>query len=215
MKRTRLCRVFFLGIANHLAIYMIQNVIKYNTLDRNVVPEDFLHQERNPVHLVLDNIRSAFNVGSAFRTGDATRVEKIHLGGISAAPPNSKLEKTALNSTQVVPWQYYHKTTEAIQELKKNQVTICAVELTSASVDFWEYSFPKPVALVFGHEVLGVGEDVLQMADTCLYIPMYGKKTTINVSTALGVVLFEVLRQWKSLESPKLDKHFHEAIPGI
>lgn len=173
-----------------------KNVVKFNTLDRPGEPEEFLNQTRNPIHLVLDNIRSAFNVGSAFRTSDAACIEKIYLGGISAAPPHSKVEKTALKSTESVPWQYYRHTKEAIEDLKKNNIVVCSVELTSASVNFWEYAFPKPVALVFGHELLGVDEEILRLSDCCLSIPMYGKKTTLNVSTSLGVVLFEVLRQW-------------------
>ncbi len=170
-----------------------EQIIKYNTLDR-------LEQNtpiRTPIHLVLDNIRSAFNVGSAFRTGDAVCVEKIYLTGISAYPPNPKLEKTALSSTMSVPWQYYSKTSQAIAELKEKKISICAVELTSASVNFWDYSFSKPVALVFGHELDGVSEEVLAAADACLYIPMFGRKSTLNVSTSLGVAMFEVLRQWE------------------
>ncbi len=173
--------------------YMTSNpIIKYNTLDR-----ECSESLRTPIHLVLDNVRSAFNVGSAFRTADAVRLEKIYLTGISAYPPNPKLEKTALTSTESVPWQYYKTTNLAIAELKAKKIPICAVELTSASIDFWHFSFPNPVALVFGHELEGVGDEVLQQADACVAIPMYGKKTTLNVSTSLGVVLFEVLRQWE------------------
>ena len=145
----------------------------------------------------MDNVRSAFNVGSAFRTADAAGVEKIHLCGIAAYPPNPKLEKTALGSTQVVPWQYFSTTTEAITDLKRQKIPICLVELATESVSMWEFQFPRPVALVFGHEVYGVSEELFGMADACVYIPMHGRKATLNVSTAVGIVLFEVLRQWQ------------------
>ena len=170
-------------------------VVKFNQKDLEDALVSTPH--RHHIHLVLDNIRSAFNVGSAFRTADAALVEQLYLGGISACPPNGKLEKTALGSTTVVPWKYYQSTLDAIRELKQNSVPICAVELTSASIDLWQYHFPQPVALVFGHEVYGIDEDIIAMADDFVHIPMYGKKTTLNVSTALGIVLFEVLRQWK------------------
>lgn len=158
-----------------------------------------LHQRlRNPIHVVLDNIRSAYNVGSAFRTADAICAEKIYLCGICAYPPNAKLQKTALGSTEVVPWQYYRNTRLAIEELKSQNIPICLVELTSKSIEFWEYDFPQPVALVFGHEVYGIEEEIFPLADAFISIPMYGKKTTLNVSTALGVILFEALKAARS-----------------
>ena len=168
-------------------------VVKFTIQDPDLV-QDF--QKRKPVYLVLDNIRSAFNVGSAFRTGDATCVEQICICGISAYPPNPKLDKTALGSTKTVPWKYYKSTVEAIDELKAKKIHICSVELTNSSSNLWEYDFPEPVALVFGHEVYGISNDVLYKSDSFVYVPMYGKKATLNVSTTLGVALFEVLRQY-------------------
>lgn len=176
---------------------MSKSVIKYNTHDLDVNPDILREGPRHPIHLVLDNVRSAFNVGSAFRTSDAAKVQKIYLGGITAYPPNKKLQKTALGSTEVVPWQYYNSTALAIKELKENNIPVYAVELTNSSNNFWEFSFPKPSALVFGHEVYGVDEDILSLVDDFIYIPMHGKKTSLNVSTSLGIVLFEVLRQWQ------------------
>jgi tRNA G18 (ribose-2'-O)-methylase SpoU len=169
---------------------------------RKITSKDFPkaaeYGERHPVSVVLDNIRSTFNVGSAFRTGDAAGIEKLYLCGISAYPVNSKIDKTALGSTEVVPWQYYKTTAAALHELKQRKIPVCIVELTTESVGLWEYQFPKPAALVFGHELYGVSDEILDLADAFIYIPMYGKKTTVNVSTALGIVLFEVLRQWNT-----------------
>ena len=155
---------------------------------------------RNPVHLVLDNLRSAYNVGSAFRTSDATCVQKIYLTGMCAYPPNAKLAKTALGSTDTVPWQYYPKTIEAIEDIKSKNIPICIVELATESTNFWDFKYPQPVALVFGHELFGVSEEIFPLGDAFIHIPMYGKKATLNVASALAVVLFEVIRQWKHVD---------------
>ena len=173
-------------------------VDKYTVLDKNMTKEELSNLERAPLYFVLDNIRSAFNVGSAFRTADAGSVAQICICGISAYPPNRKLAKTALGATDSVPWKYYDTTTEAIEDLKSQGISICIVELTSRSENFWEHSFAKPTALVFGHEVTGVSEEVLELADHFVHIPMHGKKSTLNVATSVGVVMFEVLRQWNS-----------------
>lgn len=172
-------------------------VDKYTVLDKNMTKEELASIERVPLYFVLDNIRSAFNVGSAFRTADAGSIKQICLCGISCYPPNKKLAKTALGATDSVPWKYYESTTDAIYELQNSGVEICVVELTSCSKNFWEHSFKNPTALVFGHEVTGVSEAVLPLANHFVHIPMHGKKSTLNVATSLGVVMFEVLRQWK------------------
>ncbi len=175
---------------------MNSEIIKHNLLDNLNQDSDTKSPQRFPLHLVLDNVRSAFNVGSAFRTGDAARVEKIHLCGITAYPPNKKLEKTALGATDSVPWQYHSQTIDAINQLKAEKIPICVVELTNRSVNFWEYDFPQPVALVFGHEVTGVSDKVLPLADSFIHLPMHGAKVTMNVATVLGITLFEAVRQW-------------------
>ena len=174
---------------------MQDQVEKITSLDRDLDTEKLKAGKRHGIHLVLDNIRSAFNVGSIFRTADAACVQKIHLCGISAYPPNAKLQKTALGSTETVPWKYYETTLDAIKELKAKKIPICLVELTTKSINLWDYKFEEPVALVFGHEVYGISEDVFDLADHFVSIPMYGKKTTLNVSNALSIVLFEALRQ--------------------
>lgn len=172
-------------------------VDKYTVLDKNIGKEE-LSMKRVPLYLILDNIRSAFNVGSAFRTSDACCLQEIHLCGISAYPPNKKLEKTALGAMDSVPWKYYEKTIDSINELKQQGVSICVVELTSRSVNFWEHDFQKPTALVFGHEVTGVSDEILPLANHYVHVPMHGKKSTLNVATSIGVVLFEVMRQWRT-----------------
>ena len=152
--------------------------------------------ERQPVHVVLDNIRSAFNVGSIFRTSDAGAVSQIWLSGMTAFPPNDRLSKTALGAEDYVPWTYRRKALSAVEELRAADVLVVAVELTDDAVDYREFQWQQPVALVFGHEVDGVRSEVLENCDAAVRIPMRGYKNTINVATAFGIVLFEVLRQW-------------------
>lgn len=154
---------------------------------------------RNPVHVVLDNLRSAFNVGSIFRTSDAGAVEHIHLCGMSAHPPHKKLEKTALGAFDYVPWTYHERTADALDALKAQGIHSVAIEVTQDAESLLECPWPKPVAIVFGNEVTGINEKVLRRCDRAVRIPMHGYKNSMNVATAFGVVLFEVLRRWDTL----------------
>ena len=151
---------------------------------------------RHPVHVVLDNLRSAFNVGSIFRTADAGAVAHIHLCGMSAHPPHRKLEKTALGAFDYVPWTYYERTTDALDALAVAQIPRVAIEVTDGAVPMRDFAWPSPVALVFGNEVTGIGERALAKCDGVVKIPMHGYKNTINVATAFGVVLYQVLGAW-------------------
>jgi len=145
---------------------------------------------------VLDNLRSAFNVGSIFRTSEAARVAELVLCGITPYPPNEKLDRTALGTVHRVPWRHCLNTEEAIRELKGRGTAVWACELTTGAVSIRRVRFPRPLALVFGHEVAGVGPAALSAADGVLEIPLYGRKNSLNVATTFGIVVFEVLRQW-------------------
>ena len=145
--------------------------------------------------MVLDNVRSAFNVGSIFRAADACGVGTMHLCGITAAPPNAKLDKTALGATEFVPWEYFRSTHEAVDRLESDEIPVFSVEVREDSVPLWEFRFPEKAGIVFGHETWGVSKDVLERSDAVLHLPMLGIKNTLNVSTACGIVLFEALRQ--------------------
>lgn len=165
-----------------------------------MVPRDRLPAiERRPVHVVLDNLRSAFNVGSIFRTADAGAVAHVHLCGMTAAPPNLKLAKTALGAFDYVPWTYHERTEDALEHLAQQGVPVVALEVAPDAANVFAFDWPRPVALVFGNEVTGVGETVLARADRLAAIPMGGYKNSINVATAFGVVLYEVLRRWGDL----------------
>ena len=147
------------------------------------------------LHVVLDNIRSVFNVGSFFRTADAVGSTKLYLCGITATPDNPKIVKTALGATESVEWEYFDNTLDAIKQLKKDDVPIFVVELTPQAEHFQKIQYPDTVALVFGHERKGVSELVLQNADKVVFIPMSGIKESLNVSVAGGIIMYEA--RWR------------------
>ena len=152
--------------------------------------------QRNPVHVVLDNLRSAYNVGSIFRTSDAGAVEHIHLCGMSAHPPHRKIEKTALGAFEYVPWTYYERTSDALEALHGQGITVVGVEVAPAAIPHTSFVWPSPVAIVFGNEVTGIPDKILARCDVAVCIPMQGYKNSINVATAFGIVLYEIIRQW-------------------
>ena len=145
------------------------------------------------IHIVLDNIRSAFNVGSIFRSADgAGNVKKIYLCGITTDIDNPKLDKTALGATDMIPSQHYDTTLEAIEELKEKGISIYCVELTKDAQNFQKIEYPKKVALVFGHEKKGVDPEILKRADKIIYIPMRGRKESLNVANCASIILYEI-----------------------
>jgi 23S rRNA (guanosine2251-2'-O)-methyltransferase len=154
---------------------------------------------RNPVHVILDNIRSAFNVGSIFRTSDAGAIAHVHLCGMTAYPPNLKLAKTALGAFDYMPWTHHEKTLEAVTHVQSDGIPVVAIEITEDAVPLYEFEWSKPVAILFGNEVRGVSPEVLDACDATVKIPMHGYKNSINVATAFGVVLYEILRGWHAL----------------
>lgn len=153
---------------------------------------------RQPVHVVLDNIRSAFNVGSIFRTADAGAVAHIHLCGMSAHPPHHKLAKTALGAFEYVPWTYYERTKDCIAALREQGIMVAGIEVAPNAKSMHEITWPQPVAIIFGNEVNGIHVDNLARCDEVVQIPMQGYKNSINVATAFGVVLYAILGQWKA-----------------
>ena len=159
-------------------------------------PKEIAPLPRLPLHVVLDNIRSAFNVGSMFRTADACAVERLHLCGMSAHPPHPKLDKTALGAQDYVPWTYYERTTRCLDTLKELGLPVVAVEIADGAVAYSDFDWPRPCAVLFGNEVDGVREKILARCDGVVRIPMRGHKNCINVATAFGVILFEIVRRW-------------------
>jgi 23S rRNA (guanosine2251-2'-O)-methyltransferase len=170
--------------------------LKNSELNR-LSTEDFRKAEKSPFCIILDNVRSLNNIGSVFRTADAFLAAKIYLCGITATPPHKDIHKTALGSTESVEWEYYKNTIDAVVALKKKGYIIVAVEQTTGSISLENFRIEpcKRYAFVFGHEVRGVDQSVVDECDYCLDIPQYGTKHSLNISVSTGIVLWEVFRQ--------------------
>lgn len=170
-------------------------------LNRKTV-EEFRQSEKNPVTIVLDNIRSMHNVGSIFRTADAFLAESVCLCGYTPQPPHRDIHKTALGATETVHWTYYPTAVKAVQELKSTGYLICAVEQAEGSIllnqlnliPFGEANEIHKVAVVLGNEVSGVDNQILELCDYCIEIPQSGMKHSLNVSVAAGIVLWEIVK---------------------
>jgi 23S rRNA (guanosine2251-2'-O)-methyltransferase len=162
-------------------------------LERKSV-EEFRKSEKSPFIIVLDNVRSQSNVGSIFRTADAFLTEAIYLCGITATPPHREIQKTALGATESVTWKYYSKTSDAINELRDKGYRIIGIEQAEGSVELQNLEIIKreKYALVFGHEVNGVDQDILNLCDYCIEIPQFGIKHSFNISISVGIVLWEL-----------------------
>lgn len=162
-----------------------------------MTPEQFKSQDKYPLVMVLDNIRSMNNIGSIFRTCDAMNVEKLYLCGITACPPQKEIAKTALGATESVNWEYVEEVAELVRRLKEEQYTIAVVEQTDTSVMLQQVDFKQyeKLCLIVGNEVFGVTDTVLPLADLAVEIPQFGTKHSLNVTIAAGIVLWEAVRQ--------------------
>ena len=160
--------------------------------------DDAVSLTRHPVALLLDNVRSAFNVGSLFRTGETAGIQEIVTAGITAHPPHPKLRKTAMQSLEAVPTRHYDNVIEAVQVLKEEGWTIVVMETTSKSALYTQTEYPEKTCLVLGNEITGVDTRIIDMADKVVEIPTYGIKNSLNVASAGPIVVFEILRQWHS-----------------
>ncbi len=166
--------------------------LKLDELNRASVSE-FKGQEKLPIVVVLDNVRSMHNVGSIFRTCDGFAIEQVCLCGITSQPPHREIEKTALGATQSVNWVYYAEPEQAVEQLRKAGYTIIAIEQAENSImlnDF-EADKGKKYALIFGNEVNGVSEEVMQIIDACIEIPQFGTKHSFNIVVSAGIVLWD------------------------
>ena len=172
--------------------------LENSELDRKSV-EDFKQSEKTPIILVLDDIRSLHNIGSVFRTADAFLIEKIYLCGITATPPNKEINKTALGATDTVAWEHNENVLEVIENLKKEEVTVLAIEQVESAVflqDF-EAEKDKKYALVFGNEVYGVSQEAVAICDGCIEIPQLGTKHSLNISVSAGIVVWDLFKKMK------------------
>ncbi|MDP2723739.1 MAG: RNA methyltransferase [Bacteroidales bacterium] len=172
--------------------------LKNEELNRISV-EDFKKADKLPLVVVLDNIRSQSNIGSVFRTSDAFAIEQVYLCGITATPPHREIHKTALGATDSVDWEYKSSTLEAITELKNRGYQIISIEQTEKAISLPHFmpQKNKKYALVFGNEVNGVEDAVIQQSDSCIEIPQWGTKHSLNISVSAGIVLWDILLKLK------------------
>lgn len=168
--------------------------LKNSELDRLSVDE-YKEVDKTPITVVLDNIRSCNNIGSVFRTSDALLIEKVILCGITATPPNKEIHKTALDAEKSVPWEYFDVTETVVLKLKESGYEVFAVEQVEDSIMLPDFTPKKgqKLALVFGNEVKGVQQSVVDICDGAIEIPQYGTKHSFNISVSAGIVLWDVV----------------------
>lgn len=160
--------------------------------------EQLTNESPFPIYVLLDNIRSLYNVGSIFRTSDGTRITKLFLTGYTPYPPRKEINKTALDSTQTVAWEYYKNPIEAIEKLKAEKIKICLLEHTTQSQPYFNITKNDfPLCLVVGNEITGVSKEIIELADIAIDIPMFGLKQSLNVAVAYGIAVFELVRALK------------------
>jgi tRNA G18 (ribose-2'-O)-methylase SpoU len=156
-----------------------------------------------PVYVLLDSIRSNYNVGSIFRTSDGAMIEKLYLCGYTPHPPKKEILKTALGAIDSVNWEYVDDPKEVILKLKKQGVKICALELTESSVEYYKFEeSPFPLCLVVGNEITGVSQNLLDLCDLSIEIPQYGIKQSLNVAVAYGIAIFELRKIFDLKSNP-------------
>ncbi|MFW7381255.1 MAG: RNA methyltransferase [Oligoflexus sp.] len=170
-------------------------------VDHDFIPSFADHQDptkvrRSPLHAICDNIRSAFNIGAMFRSADCLGLESIHLCGYTATPENSKTKKAAMGSDQWVNWQWHAHSRDAVQHFKQQGIPVIALETLPHSPSIYQYSWPKPCALLLGNERHGLAPDLLQEVDQVCHIPVYGYKNSLNIGTAFALAAGEIIRQW-------------------
>lgn len=171
--------------------------LRMSELNR-LTAEEFQEAPKNPIVIVLDNVRSLLNVGSVFRTSDAFRVEELHLCGLTATPPHREMNKTALGATESVSWKHFDNTTDSLKELKQNGFILIAIEQTSGAISLEKFPFQDydKVALIFGNEVKGVSDDALALCDFAIEIPQFGTKHSLNISVSAGIALWQAAQRF-------------------
>ncbi len=175
---------------------------------RKLTPEEILQSKksveeirkmpRTPLVTVLDNIRSLYNVGAMFRTSDGAMIEKMYLCGMTGIPPRREINKTSLGACDIVPWEYRSSAGDIVRELKEKGYQIVALELTDPPVHYAKASFSFPIALVVGHEINGVSDDVIKQADICISLPMLGRANSLNVAAAYGITTYHLLNCYQN-----------------
>ncbi len=176
--------------------------LKNSELNRKSL-EEFKKADKYPFIIVLDNVRSLNNIGSVFRTADGFLIEGVYLCGITATPPHKDIRKTALGATDSVHWKYFNKTTDAIKQLRKDGYKVISIEQTDESIMLNEFPVHEGerYALVFGHEMKGVDQSVIDESEICIEIPQFGTKHSFNISVSAGIVLWDLINKLKKKRS--------------
>ncbi len=157
---------------------------------------------RLPVTVIVDNIRSLYNVGSIFRTSDGALIQKLILTGYTPHPPRKEIEKTALGATKSIPWEYFPSPHTPLDALRSDGYRICCLELTTGSTSYSSVRKPQfPLCLIVGNEISGVSKELVAQCDLALEIPMFGTKQSLNVAVAYGIAVFELSRIWRGFQS--------------
>jgi 23S rRNA (guanosine2251-2'-O)-methyltransferase len=172
--------------------------LKNSELDRKSL-EEFKKADKYPFIIILDNVRSLNNIGSVFRTADGFLIKGVYLCGITATPPHKDIRKTALGATDSVHWKYFNKTADAIKQLRKDGYKVISIEQTDESImlDEFPVRLGEKYALVFGHEMKGVDQSVIDESDICIEIPQFGTKHSFNISVSVGIVLWDLINKLK------------------
>ena len=170
--------------------------LENNELERKSVIA-FKAAKKTPIIIILDDIRSLHNIGSVFRTADAFLIEKIYLCGITATPPNKEIHKTALGATETVAWEHHESVVEVISNLKRENITVFAIEQVEKSLFLQDFSVikDKKYALVFGNEVYGVNQKAIEVCDGTIEIPQLGTKHSLNISVSAGIVVWDFFKK--------------------
>jgi len=170
--------------------------LKVTEMNR-MTPDEFKNSNKIPLIVVLDEVRSLYNVGSVFRSSDAFRVESIYLCGITATPPNVEIHKTALGAEYTVSWKYFKETQQAVNELQQKEYVLFSIEQVEKSTKLQNMKLDnhKKYAVIFGNEVKGVQQSIVDQSDGCIEIPQFGTKHSLNVSVTAGIVIWEFARQ--------------------
>lgn len=182
----------------------IETNFEIRSHDADICLEEYNRLPKNPLYIILDNLRSAFNVGAIFRLCDVMRVEGLFLCGYTAFPPNLKLAKTSLGTVDFVPWKRFDATSRAVSFLHDHSIPVWAAETTSRSKPYDTVVFPPKIGMVFGNEALGVGREVLELCDEIVEIPVYGFKNSLNVATSCAVVGCKILESMRKKDTALL-----------
>lgn len=153
-------------------------------------------KQRLPVCAIVDNIRSLHNIGAIFRIADGFLLEKLFLCGIAGVPPRNEIRKTSLGAEDIVPWEYYNSAAEVVRKLKSAGYEVIALEQTDSSTDLGTSRFRFPMGLIVGHEQHGISDEVIQLVDRAVEIPLHGIKSSLNVSVAFGIAVFQAVQQY-------------------